>query len=616
MAETDLKLKNFELKVFHQYAEIILKRYHEHAHATLPLPPTGEPLPPLNLGAGAKYVDGLPITRVAIVGAGVAGLRAAMTLGDWFKVDVYDAADDDRIGGRLYTHKFSGGGQYDYFDVGAMRFPDTSVMNKTFELFDELQIPLGQYNISSPETYLLFNNIRLKRGEIDWTTDPFRVGEAYGGVIPDEYARQDPSQLMGIELQLFVDKLVANREAGLRYLLRFDHFSTRSYLATRGFPPAVINYLETMTMGTGWFDRAFTETVLEELAFKYNGQPIDWKLVVGGSSEIITKMRESLNNNENVSIFPQHRVTAVKYDPLLDTLTPLTVSGVRQTFGGFEEFQELYSHVLFTIPPPCLLPIDLSTCQMDLLQRDAIRQVSIGSSSKIGMRFKSAWWSDGQHGLNINGGQSSTDRMVRTVVYPSYGGGQSKTLIASYVWTQDSTTLGSMMGPSEDAQRMLKQVVLADLAAVHDLPLEFLQNDLEEIYPYDWSNHINSMGAFGVFGPSQFNEFYLALTRPCAGGTVYFAGEAISMIHGWVAGALESADRAVLEILWSPELSSEEREAKYQEFQDRFHPDLGVDDRDLLIKQIALSQELQFIEFGAPLRCHHKQSPVIRISIS
>lgn len=115
MAETDLKLKNFELKVFHQYAEIILKRYHEHARATLPLPPTGEPLPPLNLGAGAKYVDGLPITRVAIVGAGVAGLRAAMTLGDWFKVDVYDAADDDRIGGRLYTHKFSGGGQYDYF---------------------------------------------------------------------------------------------------------------------------------------------------------------------------------------------------------------------------------------------------------------------------------------------------------------------------------------------------------------------------------------------------------------------------------------------------------------------------------------------------------------------
>lgn len=102
-----------ELKIFHLRAEVTLKRHHDRLRTTLPLPPTNQPLPPLD--AKAKYEPALPIRRVAIVGAGVAGLRAAMTLGNWFKVDVYEAAANDRVGGRLYTHQFSKGGQYDYF---------------------------------------------------------------------------------------------------------------------------------------------------------------------------------------------------------------------------------------------------------------------------------------------------------------------------------------------------------------------------------------------------------------------------------------------------------------------------------------------------------------------
>lgn len=113
--DADFELKNFGLEVFHLYAETILKRHHAHFGTMLPLPPTSQPLPSSSSGVEAKFESGLPITRVAIVGAGVAGLRAAMTLSNWFKVDVYDAASDDRIGGRLYTHKFSEGGQYDYF---------------------------------------------------------------------------------------------------------------------------------------------------------------------------------------------------------------------------------------------------------------------------------------------------------------------------------------------------------------------------------------------------------------------------------------------------------------------------------------------------------------------
>jgi len=36
---------------------------------------------------------------------------------------------DDRMGGRIYTHWFSNA-KHDYYDVGAMRFPDITIMGK------------------------------------------------------------------------------------------------------------------------------------------------------------------------------------------------------------------------------------------------------------------------------------------------------------------------------------------------------------------------------------------------------------------------------------------------------------------------------------------------------
>ena len=86
--------------------------------------------------------------KVAIVGAGAAGLFTAMIL-DYlnkndslkekgFKVsyDIFEAADKDRVGGRLFTYNFaphdvkSPAGRHDYYDVGAMRFPENKVMTR------------------------------------------------------------------------------------------------------------------------------------------------------------------------------------------------------------------------------------------------------------------------------------------------------------------------------------------------------------------------------------------------------------------------------------------------------------------------------------------------------
>jgi hypothetical protein len=75
--------------------------------------------------------------KVGIVGAGAAGLFTAMVF-DWLNLkvtglhidyDFLEAAGEKRMGGRLYTHKFSEK-EHDYYDVGAMRFPDNDVMKR------------------------------------------------------------------------------------------------------------------------------------------------------------------------------------------------------------------------------------------------------------------------------------------------------------------------------------------------------------------------------------------------------------------------------------------------------------------------------------------------------
>ena len=82
-------------------------------------------------------------TRVAIIGAGLAGLRTAMLL-QKHKIPYKIFEASDRPGGRIFTYSFrsdpemSPEGNHDYYDVGAMRFPNNSANKPTFDLFEEL----------------------------------------------------------------------------------------------------------------------------------------------------------------------------------------------------------------------------------------------------------------------------------------------------------------------------------------------------------------------------------------------------------------------------------------------------------------------------------------------
>lgn len=162
-----------------------------------------------------------------------------------------------------------------------------------------------------------------------------------------------------------------------------------------------------------------------------------------------------------------------------------------------------YSHVINTTTLPCLRTMDLTGARLDIKQKDCLRQLQYGPATKVGIKFRTAWWenADLMPFGPIVGGQSFTDNMARVVVYPSYGvdhGEKSKVLIASYAWTADALALTALMGPDPQSKEALKRRILQDLVAVHGLSptkgLEFLEEQYVDSFAYSWSKNLDSMG--------------------------------------------------------------------------------------------------------------------------
>ena len=242
-----------------------------------------------------------------------------------------------------------------------------------------------------------------------------------------------------------------------------------------------------------------------------------------------------------------------------------------------------FSHVISTIPFSALRSVDISRCNLNYTQKMALRCLNYGPSVKVGIKFKTRWWQTDEFGKQM-GGQSSMDHPSRVVVYPSYGIGDQEdkpgVLIAPYNWfvchlfstggesltscirTQDSLRFAPFIeikdwsdnGLLPDRRRprseeLLLEQIYQDLAAIHGKTPAWFKEQTLDYYAFDWTASQETVGAFAYFGPGQFSGLYPNITVPAANGNFHFGGEVASKHHAWVAGALESAERCVDEIL-------------------------------------------------------------------
>ncbi|KAF2498089.1 hypothetical protein BU16DRAFT_559800 [Lophium mytilinum] len=535
--------------------------------------------------------------HVGIVGAGCAGLFTAMTL-DFVNqhiksedlqitYDILEAADDSRLGGRLYTHHFSKDTElpHDYYDVGAMRFPENDYLGLTKENGGLVPYYLDDYKKVCP-TY--FNDKRYVGGPSEGALDPYGVNADYKDGdpkgIPKELLTKDPGKIVETAIEPFVTALKGDMDIGSvdgwKLLEAADYMSTRQFFRStdlqddlptverplkRPYNFNTIEWLETFAYATGWYNQSLAETVLEALDFGVE-EPTSvdntkWLCVEGGTQKVARLMADKLVKKPELN----RQVTKISTDQT-GTMT-LTIKHADEPSAPTETRD--YFAVFNSTTLGALQRMDLKDAGLRYGTKQAIRSLGYGASCKVGMKFKKAWWMKEPHNIN-SGGVAKTDRPTRVCVYPSYNihddYEKPAVLLCSYTWAQDAQRIGTLISNPTNSKHEteLKELLLNDLALLHSTPDTYkaLRAELEELYDdhhaWDWYNDPNMSGAFAYFGPGQFSNMWPEIIQQ--NGWLFLIGEAASAHHAWIVGALESAIRGVYQMLDALLLQSPEHD--------------------------------------------------------
>ena len=340
--------------------------------------------------------------KVCIVGAGCAGLYAALIFDHLgVKYDLLEA--NDRPGGRVLTHYFSTR-KHDYYDIGAMRFPNVPPMERTFDLFERTGVPLIDYHLSGPKNPKSYNGITVfppEEGGFSMKDDPFKVSEQNGGAVPDERLTMIDS-IMEEAFAPLKDALKKGDVESFELFKELDDLTVRDYLRDRmHLDYHTIQWLEETDSATGLFDMAFTEGVMDSIAFDYGPEEEEWKSVDGGTSLVV----EALVNNM-IKTRPTYnkRVTRIALDreaPGEDKMVVTT---------NYDEEPRRYGTVINTTTLACLQRVDTMDLELTPSVKIALRALRYDSSTKVAIKFDNAWWIK----MGIKGaGCANTDLPIR-----------------------------------------------------------------------------------------------------------------------------------------------------------------------------------------------------------
>ena len=469
---------------------------------------------------------------VGIVGAGMAGLYAALRLqAEGVAVHIFEA-NESRLGGRVYTHRFNPDTNQ-YFEAGAMRLPEIPEQKPVFDLIDYLNGVVDSANSIELIPYILYDEkgdlvfVNGKRGPGD---NPMSV--AYANAHPEELGFSEAAtggMTATLLLQGVIGEILALLEKdfdkGFAEIVKYDDYSFRSYLAqVVGWSEDRINYVEIMTSQTNQFQNSFTELVIENMDFSQ----ASWKSIKDGMDRLPNALAEVIGSR---NITMGARVTAI---------SELSRGGV-EVYGKGSDLPAVFDKVLMALPPAALRMIE--TPQWSPAKNHAIRALHFEPLYKIGMRFKSRFWEKVQS--PAKGGQSITDLPSRWFVYPSYGiGDDGPGVLLLYAWMTDAV---AWLPQAEDDRVRL---ALRDLQTTYG-ELVKIDEQFIEAFEVNWT--IEESTGDAMFFPGQFKNLFNVARQP--EGNVYFAGEHLSVHHTWIVGAIDSALLACQQMLGMTDLA-------------------------------------------------------------
>ncbi|MEV0391395.1 FAD-dependent oxidoreductase [Nonomuraea sp. NPDC050643] len=451
--------------------------------------------------------------RVTVLGAGVAGLVAAYELERLgHQVEIIEASN--RVGGRVYTHRFGAAPDAPFADLGAMRLRTDHT--RTLHYLTELGL-LGDIRefrtlFADDDNVLSIEDDRHIKVSQAPTVLTARLAERLG-----DHSYRPATLLFGAWLNACL-RAIAPRdfhdwpEVSTGLLDLVDRIDLEPYLRGDGSKVdlhAVVADHPQIRSGVFRGHERLLDDVLDETS------PALYRLR-GGMATFTNALAARIRGRVSLG----HEVVG------------LSVRDDGVAVGVRHEGKVVYRHcdyVLCTIPFTVLREAMLDGFDSDKLA--AVHETQYWPATKIALLCREPFWAaDG-----IAGGASFTGGLVRQTYYPPVEGdpAHGAVLLASYTIGPDAEEMGRL----DPAARY--RVVLNEVGRMHPGLLE--RGMIRDAVGYAWGRHRWSLGAATIrWGQDARTreEQQWAAARPQ--GRLFFAGEHCSSMPAWIEGAIES----------------------------------------------------------------------------
>jgi monoamine oxidase len=462
------------------------------------------------MGRFAKAAYGATPPRIAVVGAGLAGLTCAYRLKQaGLTAQIYEASS--RIGGRCWSsHDF-----------------DPLVAEHGGELIDQ-----GHTAMRQLVSELGFTLDNLLQGEPSGTEDFYWLND--GRYTHDQLL----NDLNGLYQKLHKDTVAAGYPTLWNsYTQRgweLDHMSIIDWLdesipngGSKSNLGRVLDIAYNIEYGAECSQQSALNLIYllgyqGQGQFRVFGKSNEKYHVHGGNDQVASALASALAGQ----ISTETPLTAIKRNS--DTTFTLSFGGSSVTVD----------HVVLALPFSLLRDVNYAKAGFEPLKVTAIKELPMGTNSKLHVEFKDRFW----YGAGNNGNTYADTGYQNTwEVSRAQGGGKGKGLLVDYTGGNIGASFGSGT-PSSRAQQFMSQ--LQPLFPGTNVASHWTGRAIVDFWTgYQWTK-----GSYSYWKVGQYTKFSgMEKERQ---GNCHFAGEHTSQdSQGYLNGAVETGERAAGEIL-------------------------------------------------------------------
>ena len=464
--------------------------------------------------------------KVIILGAGLAGMTAGYELTKLgYECVILEARE--RTGGRCWSIRNNSlhteqdtpqqKAKFDeglYFNAGPSRIPHNHEL--TLQYCKELGVPIQVYNNVNESTYFFadgkgpLSNQKIRSRAIHndirgYTTE--LLAKTMDSKLDLPFTKEDSQKV--------IEYLMA--EGGLDVDKLYKASARRGYIESPGAgnsPGKIADpYKLSDIISSGLMDPDFYNVA----EYTYELQMTMFQ-AVGGMDKIAQAMEKK--------IAPSLKLGA-------------EVREINNSAGGVSiVYQDKDgTHTLNGDLCICTLPLPVLANIKNNFSSDvnrAIDYIGYNQTGKIGLQFGRRFWEEDEH---IYGGITHTNNDLTQIFYPSNDYLSKKgVLIGYYNFNEKAAKVGEMSFADRE------KLALQKGRLIHPQ----YDKDFEQSFSVSWHKTRYSMGGWAVYTSETRKNAYASLIKPDS--NVYFAGEHLTYLNAWMAGAFESARSVVTQI--------------------------------------------------------------------